>query len=177
MWRHFRSLLLTTIYLTTIYLARVCDLAAQSPTQAQVAHPLGSWCQSGLKWTKPPAELQLNGRSAEAGLLYFGPNGQFALIYGTVIQGRNWEAVSHGDGRVVYLGTWKLDGTVLRVEYRLASRTVQRENETLPGPMQQADIRAEGGFLLFDKMRFHRDRRLGDDLRAINEGERARLSP
>jgi hypothetical protein len=69
------------LLLTTVCLDRVCDLAAQNPAQAQVAQPLGSWCQNGFKWTKPPAGLQLNERSAEAGLLYFGPNGEFALIY------------------------------------------------------------------------------------------------
>jgi hypothetical protein len=145
------------------------------PLNGQTAQVSGSWIESGIKWTKPPAELQLKERSAEAGLLYFGPNNQFAFVYGTVIQGAKWETLSHGDGRVVYLGTWKLDGSTLRVEFRLVSRTVSKENETLPGPIEKRTIQLNGGVLLFESMRFRLDHRLDDQLLAVFEGESARL--
>lgn len=144
------------------------------PSQGQTAQVSGSWRESGIKWTKPPAELQLNERSAEAGLLYFGPKNQFALIYGTIIEGPTWETLNHGDGQVFYLGTWKLDGVVLLVEYRLVSRTVLKEGETLPGPIEKRTLQLKSGALLFDKTRFQRDQRLDDQLLAVLQGESAR---
>jgi len=41
--------------------------------------------------------------------------------------------------------------------------------------MQKRDVQGKEGVLLFNKMRFHRDRRLDDDLRTIVQGERGRL--
>ena len=143
--------------------------------QSQTAQPTGAWRESSLKWTKPPAELQLNERSAQAGLLYFGPNNQFALVYGIVIQGPSWETLSHGDGRTVYLGTWKFEKDVLRVEYRLISRTVLRENEKLPGPVEKKTLQLNGGVILFERTRFQRDNRLDDQLLALWQGESARI--
>lgn len=103
-------------------------------------------------------------RYAEAAILYFSPNQRFVLLYGTVIQGPKSEAISGGDGRVVYFGTWKLTGNSLHVEYRLISRTVAKEGETVPGPVQREDVRARGSTLLFQKGRFTRDEKLdGDD--------------
>jgi hypothetical protein len=171
------SLLRNPLLTSLVCVAGVWSFTAQNATQAQVAQPSGSWCQSGLKWNKPPAELHLNQRYAEAAVLYFAPNHEFALVYANVIQGPNSEGLSHGDGRVVHLGMWRSEGAILHVEYRLVSRTVAKANETLPGPMQKGDVRVKDGVLLFDKMRFHRDQRLDDDLRAIMQGERARISP
>lgn len=54
----------------------------------------GAWRQSNVKWKKPPAELQLKQRYAEATLLYFGSNHEFSLVYTTVIQGLKSEVVS-----------------------------------------------------------------------------------
>jgi len=66
---------------------------------------------------RPPPELELNQRYAEAAVLYFSPDRRFVLVYATVIQGPTSEAISGGDGRVVYFGTWKLTGNSLHVEY------------------------------------------------------------
>jgi hypothetical protein len=145
-----------------------------TPLHGQSSQVSGAWCESSVKWTKPPAELHLDERSAQAGLLYFGPNNQFALIYGTVIQGANWETLSHGDGRVVYLGTWTLEGTVVRVEYRLVSRTIRKDGEKLPGPFEKRSIQSKGEVLIFDRARFHRETRLDDQLLAVLQGEGAR---
>jgi hypothetical protein len=144
------------------------------PSHGQTAQVPGCWRQDKIKWTKPPAELHLNERFAEAGLLYFGPNNQFALVYGTVIQGPTSETLSNGDGRVVYLGTWKFDGSVVLVEYRLVSRTVLKEGEILPGPIEEKTLQWRGGILLFDKTRFQRDKRLDDQLLSVLQGESAR---
>jgi len=122
------------------------------------------WRQSNLTWKKPPAELELKERYAEAAILYFSPDHRFVLLYGTVIQGPTSEAISGGDGRVVYFGTWKLTDNSLHVEYRLVSRTVAKEGETLPGPVQSEDVRVRSNTLLFQKDHFARDKKLdGDD--------------
>ena len=146
-----------------------------APLRGQTVQVFGAWRESSVKWTRPPAELHLDERTAQTGLLYFGPDNQFALIYGTVIQGATWETLSHGDGRVVYLGTWTLDGTALRVGYRLVSRTVLKEGEKLPGPIEKKTIQPKGGGLFLDRMRFQREKGLDDQLLTVLQGERARL--
>jgi hypothetical protein len=42
--------------------------------------PQGAWRQSDVKWNKPPAELQLEERYAEAALLYFGSSHEFSVV-------------------------------------------------------------------------------------------------
>jgi hypothetical protein len=143
------------------------------PSHSQTLQVSGAWCQTGIQWTKPPAELHRDERSAEAALLYFGPNSRFALIYGIVIQGSNWATLSHGDGQTVYLGTWTLDGTVIRIQYQLVSKTFLREGDKLPGPRLNKTVQSAGGVLLFEKMRFRRDKRLDDQLLAVLQGESA----
>lgn len=123
----------------------------------------------------PPAELQLEQRYAEAALLYFGSNHEFSIVYATVIQSPKSEGVSGCDGQVVYLGKWKSDGSKLNVEFRLASRTVRKEGEVIPGPLEQAEISTQDDLLLFQKMRFTRDKQLDNDLLAIYQGESARF--
>jgi hypothetical protein len=132
-----------------------------------------------VTWQKPPAELELKQRYAEARILYFSPDQRFILLAGTVIQGSTSEVISGGDGRVVYFGTWKLTGNVLHVEYRLISRTVAKEGETLPGPLQSEDVRVRGSTLLFKEDRFKRDEKLDsdDEFRIILERENARQGP
>jgi len=151
----------------------LCLLGSASLT-AQVAPPTGAWRQTNVKWKKPPAELELKQRYAEARILYFSPDHRFVLLAATVIQGPTSEAISEGDGRVVYLGTWKLTGNSLQVEFRLVSRTVAEEGETLPGPVQRGDVQVRRSELQFQKGRFRRDEKLDDELKAILQGESAR---
>ncbi len=151
----------------------LCLLSA--PLQSQEPAFLGAWRQSGIKWTKPPAELYLKECSAESAILFFDANHEFVFLYGTLIQNPTSEGVSHGDGQVVYLGTWATDGTTLHVKYQLVSRTVSKSNETMPGPMETGEIQIKKNALLFEKMQFHGDRRLDNDLRDILQGERARM--
>jgi hypothetical protein len=122
-------------------------------------------------------ELESKERYAEARILYFSPDQRFILLAATVFQGPTSEVISGGDGRVVYLGTWKLTGNSLHVEYRLVSRTVREEGETLPGPVHSEDVRVRGRTLLFQKDRFRRDEKLDDELKAILQGESARQGP
>jgi hypothetical protein len=115
-----------------------------------------------VTWKKPPAELELNQRYAEAAVLFFSRDQRFLLLYGTVIQSATSEEISQGDGGVVYLGTWKLTGNAVHVEYRLVSRTVAKEGETLPGLVQTEDVQVRGGTLLFQRERFGRAEKLDD---------------
>ena len=145
------------------YLCLAFCLVGSAPLIPQVAPPTGAWRQTNVTWKKPPAELELKERYAEAAILYFSPDQRFVLLYGTVIQGPASEAISGGDGRVVYFGTWKLTGNSLHVEYRLVSRTVDIEGETLPGPVQSEDVRVRGRTIFFQKDRFRRDEKLDTD--------------
>jgi hypothetical protein len=135
------------------------------PSQpVQVAPPLGGWRQTNVTWQKPPAELELKQRYTEAAMLYFSSDHRFVLLYGTVIQSSTSEEISQGDGRVVYLGTWKLTDNSLHVEYRCVSRTVAKEGETLPGPIQSNEIKTRDGTLFFQKDSFRRDKKLDNEL-------------
>lgn len=159
----------TTMIKRCLYIA-LCLMGGAS-LRAQIAAPSGAWRQTSVTWKKPPAELELKERYAEAAVLYFSPDQRFVLLYGTVIQNSKTEVVSRGDGRVVYSGTWKLAGNSLHVQYRLVSRTVAKEGETLPGPVQSEDVRVRGGALLFQGHRLQRDEKLDDELKAILQGE------
>lgn len=150
----------------------LCLLGSAS-LRAQVAPSSGTWRQTNVTWQKPPAELELKERYAEAAVLYFSPDRKFVLLYGTVIQGPTFEGISHGDGQVVYLGAWKLTGNTLHVEYRLVRRTIAKEGDTLPGPIQSEDVHFRGRTMLFQKERFERDQNLDSDLKAILQGESA----
>jgi hypothetical protein len=161
------------------YLCLALCLLGNDSLRAQVAPPSGAWRQTNVTWKKPPAELELKQRYAEARILYFSPDQRFVLLAGTVIQGPTSEVISGGDGRVVYFGTWKLTGSSIHVEYRLVSRTVAKEGETIPGPVQSEDVRVRGSTLLFQNDRFRRDEKLdGDDeFKIILERESARQRP
>ena len=65
------------------------------------------------------------------------------------------------------------------MEYRLISRTVAKEGETLPGPVQSEDVRVRGSTLLFQKDRFSRDEKLDGDgeFKIILERESVRQGP
>jgi hypothetical protein len=146
------------------------------PLRGQTSSIAGAWLQNDVKWKKPPAELRLKERYAESAILFFGVNDEFAMVYGTVIRGADSEELSHGDGRVAYLGTWKSDEGRLRATYRLVSRTVHVVNEKLPGPTETREIQRAQKSLVFGGMRFHREVGLDQSIRATFEGEHARAS-
>jgi|SRR5215831_16925683 len=141
--------------------------ALSAPSYGQTKEFLGAWLETPLKWTKVPAELQRKERYAQAAVLYFGSDHSFAMVYGTILKGSRWESLSRGDGQVVYLGKWNQEGATLHVEYRLVSRTVRKEGEMLPGPIQTEEAAIKNDALSFGKMRFHRDLRLDSDLQAV----------
>jgi hypothetical protein len=161
---------MTILRYISIFLLLICGASVK----AQVAPPSAAWIQTKVIWKKPPPELELKERYAEAEVLYFSPDHKLVVLYATVIQGATSEVISGGDGQVVYLGTWGLNVNSLHVEYRMVSRTVAKEGETLPGPVLNEDIRLAGGTLLFMKHRFKRDEKLENELKAILQRESAR---
>jgi hypothetical protein len=110
-----------------------------TPCLAQGPSMSGAWRQARVNWIKPP-ELHLNERQGEASTLYFASDHRFMLLYASVIQSPKAETISHGDGQVVFLDTWQMDGGTLRAKFRLVSRTVSPEGEALPGPIQTETI-------------------------------------
>ena len=135
--------------------------------RANVSVPLGAWLESQLQWNSPPAELSyLHEHYAEAGILFFTLDHQFLLVYGTVLRQPNRDALSQGDGRVVYAGTWTGNASSLQVRYRMIERTVRREDEQIPGPLLSRDLQMAGNNLLFEGKRFTRDASLDHDLQA-----------
>jgi hypothetical protein len=156
------------------YLCISLCLLGGSSLRAQVTPPSGAWRQTNVRWKKPPAELKSKERYTEAAVLYFGAGQRFVLLYATVIQDPTSEAISEGDGCAAYVGTWRLTGNSVRVEYRLVSRTVAKEGETLTGPVQSQDIRLRGSTLLFQNDRFEPAEKLDHELKAILQEESTR---
>jgi hypothetical protein len=160
----------------SVYAIVICTVLLPGTLHAQTRRFVGTWVETGVRWSKPPAKLHLNERFADCAILYFAPNGDFALVYGTVIKAAHSEVLSHGDGRVVYLGTWTAKNATLGIRYRLVSRTVQQLKESLPGPIETGEVRIHNATLLFANKRFNRDARLDNELRSTLEGEQARLA-
>jgi hypothetical protein len=154
----------------------LCTILLSGSLESQTQGVTGTWVETGVKWSRPPAELHLNQRYAECAILYFAPNHDFALIYGTVIKAPQSEGLSHGDGGVVYLGTWTAKDAILEIHYQLVSRTVQKANESLPGPVQAGEVKIRDRALLFANKRFNRHALLDDELRSTLQGEQSRLS-
>lgn len=53
--------------------------------------------------------------------------------------------ISRGDGLNIYVGRWSEEVGVLKVDYRLAERTVPRIGEKLPGHTQTAAVGLQRG--------------------------------
>lgn len=154
----------------------LCLLAGAAST-APVMPPAGAWRQANVTWKKPPAALKLKERYAEAAVLYFSPDQRFLLLYGTIIQQPKHEGKSVGDACTAYMGTWKLTGNSISVEYRLVSATIVQKGETLPGPIKSEGIHVKGSTLLFQRDRFERDKNLDSQFKAILEDEHACENP
>ncbi|MFN8007238.1 MAG: hypothetical protein U0V70_09490 [Terriglobia bacterium] len=117
----------------------------------------GAWLQTGLKWKKSPADVDSTLRDTVAGVLYFGSDKTFAIIYCVVIRrAEGYETISNGDGQVIYRGTWQFQGDDIAIEYRLESRTLPKPGEELPGPIQHAAIKMFSGVLNFEGKAYHR---------------------
>ena len=135
------------------------------------SHVQGAWLQDGVRWTKAPADVNPHLQTGQAEILYFGIDHKFAAIYCTIyrVPGQ-YDAISHGDARGVYLGKWEIQGDEIAVEYRLVDRTVKLKGEQLPGPLQRGTIKASRGLLRLEKNSFRRESGLDKDAAEVVAG-------
>jgi hypothetical protein len=135
---------------------------------AQGAKIGGAWIPLHTKWEHAPPSVNLRLETAPATVLYFDEQGGFAVV-GCILNrevGR-YTTVSAGDGQVVFYGEWdrRLPGLV---KYRLISRTVERQGETLPGPWQNENISSTPkGYLRFKGELYRRVKELDSSVREI----------
>lgn len=135
------------------------------PSFAETAEIYGAWRQtSSLEWIKSPPEIEIPVRSASAAILYFGSGHVFVLVHGWVIQQEGREALSVGDPRTVYLGTWSQDGETLRLTYRLVDRMINYPPSPIPGPVKTGTAVVGKTMIRFDHKRFARKPQLDADL-------------
>jgi hypothetical protein len=132
----------------------VLPLVASSQ-QGRVAE--GAWLRSDIKWSKAPKEINPKLQYAPTGIIYFGADHTFALVYATVNRVPDeYEVISNGDGQEIYLGTWNAAGSALALKYRLVERTVRLLGEALPGPTKEETARQIGSVIVFRGHSFRR---------------------
>jgi hypothetical protein len=133
-------------------------------------HVEGAWLKDGVKWTNAPPGINPHLQAGQAEILYFAKDHSFAIIDCTLYRvPKQYETISHGDGRGVYLGKWEAAGEDIAVEYRLVDRTVKITGEALPGPTQHAKIRASLRTLRMQST-FHRAAGLDKDAAEVVGG-------
>lgn len=134
-------------------------------------HVQGAWLQDGVKWTKAPPDINPHLETSQVEILYLGNDHTFAIIYCTVYRvPKEYQNISHGDARGVYLGKWEAQGDDIAIEYRLVDRTVKIKGEALPGPIQHATIKSSRGILHLEKRSFHRAADLDKDAAEVVRG-------
>jgi len=128
------------------------SLAARSDD----SFPNGAWLQDGVRWINAPRTINPHLQGGSAAVLYFGKDQTFALIYCTVgREPKKYITISHGDPLNVFLGKWEIKGDNISLEYRLVFRTIRVIPEELPGPVQQATMKASHNILNFDMKTFN----------------------
>jgi hypothetical protein len=73
-------------------------------------------------------------------VLYFGSDGHFRMLSGTVYKQNHKISVSNGDSESLYGGRWTATGNVVHVTYQLIFHDIKLEGEKLPGPEQTVDF-------------------------------------
>lgn len=137
---------------------------------AQVTKPAGAWVPAHIEWEHAPASVNPKLDTATTTVLYLGENQRFAVIGCVVLKASGRLTISHGDGQQISSGEWdgKLPG---RVKYRLVSRTVQRVDETLPGPWDVKKLAsAPKGYLLFEGKLYRHAAEIEPSIRELLEG-------
>lgn len=135
---------------------------------AQGVKIAGAWIPVHMKWEHAPPSINPRLENAPATVLYFDERGGFAVVGCTLNRepGR-YTIVSAGDGQIVLYGEWdrRLPGLV---NFRLISRTVDVQGETLPGPWQTEKLSlTPKGYLRFKGRLYRRMKELDSSVREV----------
>ncbi len=115
-----------------------------------------------------PKEINPRLSSGHAAIVYFGPDHAFAVIYATVNRvPREYEVICIGCVvRWVYSGTLGIIGEkIVKVKFRLVSRTIEVTGEQLPGPVREDTVKLDGRAIVFLGHSFHRATDLDANIR------------
>jgi len=94
---------------------------------AQEAGPVGLWRQTKIDWVHAPKEIGKE-KTGNAGIMRFGADGSFVLVYASVIVKAGFpEVMSQGDPWTIYRGTWKTSTDGIHLSYSLLYRDIPCE--------------------------------------------------
>jgi hypothetical protein len=120
----------TPARLSLLFLFASSICAAQLPQRVK---PEWAVFSSPLKWESPPAELQAKYKSARSRIRVFFPSGEYGEVSCYVIrQGDGTVTISRGDGDVVGIGNWKVEGERVVISLRIVYRTVVIMGKPIP---------------------------------------------
>jgi len=129
---------------------------AVAPNQTDLE---GAWLEAGSIWINAPKKVARHEQWSQTAVIYFGKDRKFALILCTVYQvPKKFMTIGNGDPRGVYTGEWSVQDDTVTLTYQLVERTVVPEGQTLPGPVQHANIKISSGPTLgFGGKQFRRE--------------------
>lgn len=146
------------ILLAALFLASPVLPASDNVTEIR---PAGTWIQNDVKWKNAPESGNPHLQVADVKLLLFNADHTFAVVECVLNRvPHKYIAISHGDGEIVYLGTWQSVANHIVANYRLVSRTVALEGERLPGEEQREVVTGSRSLLRFGGRSYKRTRAL-----------------
>jgi hypothetical protein len=142
---------------------------AVAPSQTELE---GAWLEVDSIWINAPKKVARHEQWSQTAVIYFGKDHKFGLIDCTVYQvPKKFMTIGKEDPRGVYTGEWSVQDDTVTLTYQLVERTVVLEGQTLPGPVQHANIKISSGPTLgFGGKQFRRELALDDSAgRAMSE--------
>jgi len=118
-----------------------CALATDETPTILDQHP--AWLQRKIHWERAPRDVNPSLSAGAATVLYFGPDGRFWMLSGTVYKQNHLISVSNGDSESIFKGNWKANGDSVHVVFRLIYHDIRIAGESLPGPDLMMDFRLE----------------------------------
>ena len=123
---------------------------------------VGVWMPEKTQWHHAPRVVDPHLSDAEVGLLQFKNDGSFLLLYCTIYRRLESLQVSAGDAETVYVGSWKLSGDNIEVNYRLKYRDIQWSRPGTDAYAEQKGVAMllRGNLVLWNGQRFRKEPRL-----------------
>jgi hypothetical protein len=103
------------------------------------------WMQRQIKWERAPRSVNPKLSAGPAVTLYFGADGDFRMLSGTVYKLDGTISASQGDSESIWKGKWVLNGDSIHVSFQLIYHDIRMLGEQLPGPMQEATFQFQKG--------------------------------